>query len=157
MANKRVNTLRASLIGCVILTVTPACAQLAQINTTTNIQVPLINLVSEQKNVTAEEIQKSRQQLQGFLSPGTNLVYTDRLAKLYAENNMQPLWDDETAVLEFKQQLAELALAGFQPQFGKLLSLLVKNKQLNQMERDIILSDAMLGYLYFICNKLVAE
>lgn len=61
MANKRVNTLRASLIGCVILTVTPACAQLAQINTTTNIQVPLTNLVSEQKNVTAEEIQKSRQ------------------------------------------------------------------------------------------------
>lgn len=65
---------------------------------------------------------------------------------------MQPLWGDETAVLEFKQQLAELASAGFQPQFGKWLSLLVKNKQLNQMERDIILSDAMLGYLYFICN-----
>lgn len=27
-----------------------------------------------------------------------------------------------------------------------------KNKQLNQIERDVILSDAMLGYLYFICN-----
>ncbi|CAA2930420.1 hypothetical protein ARSQ2_01550 [Arsenophonus endosymbiont of Bemisia tabaci Q2] len=65
---------------------------------------------------------------------------------------MQPLLDDETAVLKFKQQLAELALAGFQLQFGKCLSLLVKNKQLNQMERDIIFSDAMLGYLYFICN-----
>ncbi|WGL99294.1 L,D-transpeptidase [Arsenophonus sp. aPb] len=152
MANKRVNTLRASLICCVILAITPAYAELAQIDTITNTQVPLTNLVSEQKNITAPEILKSRQQLQGWLSPGTNLVYMDRLAKLYAENNMQPLWDDEPAVLEFKQQLAELALAGFQPQFGKWLSLLVKNKQLNQMERDVILSDAMLGYLYFICN-----
>lgn len=152
MANKRVNTLRASLICCVILAITPASAELAQIDTITNTQVPLTNLVSEQKNITVPEIQKSRQQLQGWLSPGTNLVYMDRLAKLYAENNMQPLWDDEPAVLEFKQQLAELALAGFQPQFGKWLSLLVKNKQLNQMERDVILSDAMLGYLYFICN-----
>lgn len=152
MANKRVNTLRASLICCVILAITPACAELAQIDTITNTQVPLTNLVTEQKNITVPEMQKSRQQLQGWLSPGINLVYMDRLAKLYAENNMQPLWDNEAAVIEFKQQLAELALAGFQPQFGKWLSLLVKNKQLNQMERDVILSDAMLGYLYFICN-----
>ncbi|MFV9997243.1 MAG: L,D-transpeptidase [Arsenophonus endosymbiont of Dermacentor nuttalli] len=152
MANKSVNTLRASLICFVISGITPACAQLEQIKTITNSQVPLTNLVSEQKNVAVEEIQKSRQQLQGWLSPGTNLVYIDRLAKLYAENNMQPLWDDETAVLEFKQQLAETALAGFQPQFGKWLSLLVKNQKLSKMERDIILSDAMLGYLYFICN-----
>lgn len=147
MANKRVNTLRASLICCVILAITPACAELAQIDTITNTQVPLTNLVTEQKNITVPEMQKSRQQLQGWLSPGINLVYMDRLAKLYAENNMQPLWDNEAAVIEFKQQLAELALAGFQPQFGKWLSLLVKNKQLNQMERDVILSDAMLGYL----------
>ncbi|HGJ5875247.1 MAG TPA: L,D-transpeptidase [Arsenophonus sp.] len=146
------NTLCASLICCVISGITPACAQLEQIKTTTDSQVPLTNLLSEQKNLAVEEIQKSRQQLQGWLSLGANLVYIDKLAKLYAENNMQPLWDDETAVLEFKQQLAETALAGFQPQFGKWLSLLVKNQQLSKMERDVILSDAMLGYLYFICN-----
>ncbi len=49
----------------------------------------------------------------------------------------------------FQQQLAEIAIAGFQPQFTTWVSLLT-DPAVTGMARDVVLSDAMMGYLHFI-------
>ncbi|MDX7472756.1 L,D-transpeptidase, partial [Klebsiella pneumoniae] len=51
----------------------------------------------------------------------------------------------------FQQQLAEVAIAGFQPQFTTWVALLTDPAVTGQA-RDIVLSDAMMGYLHFIAN-----
>ncbi|ENG4186579.1 L,D-transpeptidase [Providencia rettgeri] len=85
------------------------------------------------------------------LPSGVKPVFASQLAKLYAERQMQLLWQDETAISQFQQQLAELALAGVQPQFAEWLAIL-ENNQLNELGRDVILSDAMLGYLHYLSS-----
>lgn len=64
---------------------------------------------------------------------------------------MQPMWENRDAVKAFQQQLAEVAIAGFQPQFNKWVELLT-DPGVNGMTRDVVLSDAMMGYLHFIAN-----
>ena len=70
---------------------------------------------------------------------------------LYAARDMQPMWENRDAVKAFQQQLAEVAIAGFQPQFNKWVELLT-DPGVNGMARDVVLSDAMMGYLHFIAN-----
>ncbi|GBU12633.1 murein L,D-transpeptidase [Enterobacterales bacterium] len=62
---------------------------------------------------------------------------------------MQPMWQDRDAVHQFQQQLAELAISGVQPQFTQWVKWLT-DPQVTGMARDIVLSDAMLGYLQFV-------
>ncbi|WP_036768843.1 L,D-transpeptidase [Photorhabdus australis] len=92
-----------------------------------------------------------REMLRSWLPAQVKPVFFDRLVSLYSANQMQPLWQNEAAVQRFEQQLSELALAGFQPQFGQWLTEL-NDSQLSHMGRDIILSDAMLGYLQFVSD-----
>lgn len=61
------------------------------------------------------------------------------------------MWDNRDAVKAFQQQLAEVAIAGFQPQFTAWVALLT-DPAVNGMARDVVLSDAMMGYLHFIAN-----
>jgi murein L,D-transpeptidase YcbB/YkuD len=49
----------------------------------------------------------------------------------------------------FQQQLAEVAIAGFQPQFTTWVELLT-DPAVTGMARDVVLSDAMMGYLQFV-------
>ncbi len=75
----------------------------------------------------------------------------NQLQLLYAARDMQPMWENRDAVKAFQQQLAEVAIAGFQPQFNKWVELLT-DPGVNGMARDVVLSDAMMGYLHFIAN-----
>ncbi len=59
------------------------------------------------------------------------------------------MWENREAVQAFQQQLAEIAIAGFQPQFTTRVSLLT-DPAVTGMARDVVLSDAMMGYLHFI-------
>lgn len=59
------------------------------------------------------------------------------------------MWDNREAVQAFQQQLAEVAIAGFQPQFTTWVELLT-DPAVNGLARDVVLSDAMMGYLHFI-------
>lgn len=61
------------------------------------------------------------------------------------------MWENRDAVKAFQQQLAEVAIAVFQPQFNKWVELLT-DPGVNGMARDVVLSDAMMGYLHFIAN-----
>lgn len=92
---------------------------------------------------------KNFNQVQAELPPGIKLFYHSSLASLYTSNNMQLMWQDNDAVQQFQQQLAELALSGVQPQFIQWVKWLA-DPSINGMSRDIILSDAMLGYLQFV-------
>lgn len=90
----------------------------------------------------------SQSSIQSYLPVGVQLHYSSRLSSIYTSNKMQPLWRDQSAVEHFQQQLIEVALAGVNPQFSDWVQALVGTKP-HGMARDIILSDALLGYLNF--------
>jgi murein L,D-transpeptidase YcbB/YkuD len=92
-----------------------------------------------------------QQEILAALPQGVKPFYSGTLASLYATRHMQPLWQDREAVQQFQQQLAEIALSGIQPQFTQWVQQLT-DPEITGMARDIILSDAMLGYLQFVSS-----
>lgn len=92
---------------------------------------------------------KSRADIQSWLPAGYTPVYLNPLVTLYAAHDMKPMWENRDAVRAFQQQLAEVAIAGFQPQFTKWVELLT-DPNVSGMARDVVLSDALMGYLHFI-------
>ncbi|AHY12710.1 MULTISPECIES: L,D-transpeptidase [Citrobacter] len=96
-------------------------------------------------------VDKARAELQSQLPAGFTPVYMSQLELLYAARDMKPMWENRDAVKAFQQQLAEVAIAGFQPQFTTWVALLTDPAVTGQA-RDIVLSDALMGYLHFIAN-----
>ncbi|HGY5112438.1 TPA: L,D-transpeptidase [Citrobacter freundii] len=96
-------------------------------------------------------VDQARAELQSQLPAGFTPVYMSQLELLYAAHEMKPMWENRDAVKAFQQQLAEVAIAGFQPQFTTWVALLTDPAVTGQA-RDIVLSDAMMGYLHFIAN-----
>ncbi|MDR9892312.1 L,D-transpeptidase [Pseudenterobacter timonensis] len=92
-----------------------------------------------------------RQTLMNGLPAGYTPAYINQLTLLYAARDMTPMWDNRDAVRAFQQQLAEVAIAGFQPQFTTWVELLT-NPAVTGMARDVVLSDAMMGYLQFVAG-----
>ncbi|WP_113625821.1 L,D-transpeptidase [Pectobacterium peruviense] len=107
----------------------------------------VISGLSQSSGVVSAE--KSRAGLLSALPHGVSLHYLSDLSSLYAQHQMQPMWADNRAVQQFQQQLAELAIAGVQPQFTTWVTSLT-DPQLTGFARDVVLSDAMLGYLQFV-------
>ncbi|WP_230351916.1 L,D-transpeptidase [Lelliottia sp. WAP21] len=95
--------------------------------------------------------QALREQLQSTLPSGYTPAYLNLLTLLYAARDMKPMWDNRDAVRAFQQQLAEVAIAGFQPQFTAWVELLT-DPAVTGMARDVVLSDAMMGYLQFVAG-----
>ncbi|WP_437888109.1 L,D-transpeptidase [Phytobacter sp. V91] len=100
---------------------------------------------------TANAAATARSALQAELPANWTPVYMNALAGLYAAREMKPLWENREAVQAFSQQLAEVAIAGFQPQFTTWVELLT-DPGVTGMARDVVLSDAMLGYLHFVAG-----
>ncbi|BFO09397.1 L,D-transpeptidase [Serratia rubidaea] len=94
---------------------------------------------------------QSRAEMMSALPQGVTPRYLATLAPLYAANHMQPMWQDRETVQQFQQQLAELAISGIQPQFNQWVKQLT-DPAISDMGRDIVLSDAMLGYLQFVSS-----
>lgn len=92
-----------------------------------------------------------RQELFSKLPAAYTPAYANQLTLLYAARDMKPMWEDRDAVRAFQQQLAEVAIAGFQPQFTTWVELLT-NPDVTGMARDVVLSDAMMGYLQFVAG-----
>ena len=99
--------------------------------------------------LSADAAAKSRAGIQAVLPSGYQPVFMNPLVSLYAARDMKPMWDNREAVQAFQQQLAEVAIAGFQPQFTTWVELLT-DPAVNGLARDVVLSDAMMGYLHFI-------
>ncbi|MDU4355908.1 L,D-transpeptidase [Phytobacter diazotrophicus] len=100
---------------------------------------------------TADAPANARSALQALLPANWTPVYMDSLSALYAAREMKPMWDNRDAVQAFQQQLAEVAIAGFQPQFTTWVGLLT-DPNISGMARDLVLSDAMMGYLHFVAG-----
>lgn len=94
---------------------------------------------------------QSRSQIESQLPAGYKPVYLNALSALYAAREMKPMWENRDAVQAFQQQLAEVAIAGFQPQFTAWIEQLT-DPAVTGMARDIVLSDAMMGYLQFVAG-----
>jgi len=99
--------------------------------------------------LASETTAASRAEIQSLLPAGYKPVYLNPLVTLYSARGMKPMWENRDAVRAFQQQLAEVAIAGFQPQFTQWVELLT-NPNVNGMARDVVLSDALMGYLHFI-------
>lgn len=99
------------------------------------------------KTTTLSSVQ-SLNHLQAELPSRVKPLFMPTLASLYAANHMQPMWQDRDAVHQFQQQLAEVAISGVQPQFTQWVKWLT-DPGITGMARDVVLSDAMLGYLQF--------
>ncbi|EKT58440.1 L,D-transpeptidase [Providencia sneebia] len=147
MAKKRVRTLQLSVI-CGLMSL-----QFSVFSAQENIQTvtPETHLqpLSESTSVITVTPVESLAQITAALPADYKPVFPNLLAKIYADSQMQLLWQDETAIESFQQQLAELALSGVQPQFNEWLVALEDHK-LNELGRDVILSDAMLGYMQYL-------
>ncbi|QLZ60565.1 L,D-transpeptidase [Citrobacter freundii] len=96
-------------------------------------------------------VDNARAELRSQLPVGYTPVYMSQLELLYAARDMKPMWENRDAVKAFQQQLAEVAIAGFQPQFANWVALLT-DPGVTGLARDAVLSDAMMGYLHFIAN-----
>ncbi|QOL15040.1 L,D-transpeptidase [Dickeya dianthicola] len=94
---------------------------------------------------------KSHASVSAGLPAGVSPHYLSELTALYARQHMQPMWSDSHVVKAFQQQLAEVALSGIQPQFTTWVTWLTDPK-LNGFARDVVLSDAMLGYMQFVAG-----
>lgn len=99
--------------------------------------------------LTDDAVASTRSALEAALPAGYKPVYMNQLAALYAAREQKPMWENREAVKAFQQQLAEVAIAGFQPQFTAWVELLT-DPGVSGMARDLVLSDAMMGYLQFI-------
>ena len=109
---------------------------------------PALPMVPASSSMT---VAQSQAELLAALPKSVVPHYLSTLAPLYAANQMQPMWQDREAVQQFQQQLAELALSGVQPQFTQWVKWLT-DPAITDMARDIVLSDAMLGYLQFVSS-----
>ncbi|RLM23037.1 L,D-transpeptidase [Brenneria alni] len=101
------------------------------------------------QNTDSISVENSRTALLAALPVGITPHYLADLSSLYAQHQMQPMWGDSRAVQYLQKQLAELAISGIQPQFTTWVSWLT-DPQITGFARDIVLSDAMLGYLQFV-------
>ncbi|WP_337233954.1 L,D-transpeptidase [Proteus terrae] len=92
---------------------------------------------------------EARTKLQSWFPTGYKPLYLTQLAKVYQVNNVALIWQDEKIVQQLQQQIAEVAISGIQPQFGQWLTQLGA-PELTKEARDVILSDAFLGYISFV-------
>lgn len=98
---------------------------------------------------TEEERTKMAVNLQLVLPANIHPYYLEQLSDIYKANDMLPIWNDSNVRNELEMQLAEVALAGVQPEFSKWVKWLT-DPELKGISRDIVLSDALLGYLQFV-------
>ncbi|MBG5920997.1 L,D-transpeptidase [Providencia stuartii] len=147
MAKKRVKVLQLSII-CGLLSI-----QLPVLSAQDNGQVLAEETAPQQAIIATPTVvmtpAESLAQITSSLPADVKPVFSSQIAKIYADRQMKLLWQDETAIEQFQQQLAELALSGVQPQFSEWLVAL-ENTQLSELGRDVMLSDAMLGYLQYL-------
>lgn len=136
------NAFHKAIMGCALISLLASCSLS---NATTD---EVATAIADAQTSVATT-QQTQARLKALFPATVTPYYLSTLSTLYTANNMKPMWEDSKAVKEFEQQLGEVALAGFQPQFNQWVTLLA-DPEIKDMARDVILSDAMLGYLQFV-------
>lgn len=145
----KVNSLQWMIIGCSLIFGQAAVSR-AQAEILTTTEQTILAPVDTQATVAIPlTVEQSRAQILASLPVDYTPLYLNNLSELYASRDMQPMWQSDDAIQAFSQQLAEVAIAGIQPQFADWVEQLT-HPSVQGMGRDIVLSDAMLGYLDYI-------
>lgn len=145
----KVNSLQWKVIGCSLLIgLAPVSLAHAEMLAPAE-QTVAVPADSQTAVVMPLTVEQSRAQILANLPAGYTPLYLNNLSELYASHNMQPMWQEEGAIQAFSQQLAEVAIAGIAPQFAYWVEQLT-HPSTQGLGRDIVLSDAMLGYLDYI-------
>lgn len=100
------------------------------------------------KATVINTIPKTQQALTALLPGQVRLVFPDTVLRVYATQGSQLVWSDETLRREFEQQLVEMALTGIDAQFLQW-AIWLSSPELTEMARELVLTDAMIGYLGF--------
>ena len=132
--------------GCLILGFVPIALVHAENMTATESH---LSALAEVATTAPLSVEQSRAKIVASLPGDYSPVYLSRLSELYARRDMHPMWQDSGTAEAFSRQLAEVAMAGIQPQFARWIEQLTR-PELQGLGRDIVLSDAMLGYLDYI-------
>lgn len=80
------------------------------------------------------------------------LQFKPLLAKLYADNKYQLLWQDKAAERQFLRDYAAFVAAGISKRSGQSLEAIQQSEQLGGLTYDVLLTDAFLDYLYYAKN-----
>ena len=79
-----------------------------------------------------------------------NLQFKGIVAKIYADNNFQPIWNNAQAKSEFLQQYAAMIAAGIAKRSVQELKAIDETPE--GLTQDVLLTDAFLDYLYYANN-----
>jgi murein L,D-transpeptidase YcbB/YkuD len=145
----KVNNLQLIVIGCSLMFGLAPVALVHAENLTTTEQTLPVQVETDLVTVMPLTVEQSRAQILASLPVNYSPLYLNNLSELYAQRDMQPMWQSDEAIQAFSQQLAEVAIAGIQPQFAYWVEQLT-HPTVQGLGRDIILSDAMLGYLDYL-------
>ena len=82
-----------------------------------------------------------------------SLLLTNATAKVYLDNDFQPMWEDKTATRQFLKEYAAFAASGVSAKSAKALQQILSQPE--GLARDMLLTDSFLDYLYY--NKNVYQ
>lgn len=111
-------------------------------------KVPLQLNTAEQDKMAQ---QYSNEQVLDEKFPQLKLLFKQKIAELYADNNYQSLWNDKQSIRQFLYDYSALAISGVSKSSWEQLVKL-DAAPLNSLERDILLTDSFLDYLYYADN-----
>lgn len=80
------------------------------------------------------------------------LQFKPVLAKLYADNKYQLMWQDKAAQRQFLRDYAAFVASGISKRSAQSLDAIAQAEQVGGLTFDVLLSDAFLDYLYYAQN-----
>lgn len=116
---------------------------------------PVVNAAPVSNNTTTTVVQntvpfdfeKAKTEL---ASNSINIIFANKLNEIYVQHPTA-IWSNASQRNAFEQQLTIMALSGIHPQYQNWIEAMT-NEQLSESAKELVLSDAMIGYSYFTQN-----
>ncbi|OOF68338.1 L,D-transpeptidase family protein [Rodentibacter caecimuris] len=81
-----------------------------------------------------------------------NLQFKSLLAKLYAENKYELIWQDDLAKRQFLREYAAIVASGISKRSAQSLEIISKAENVGGLVYDVLITDAFLDYFYYAKN-----
>ncbi|UAY78068.1 L,D-transpeptidase family protein [Pasteurella canis] len=104
----------------------------------------------EEERIAVEKQALAEEQLNAKLGE-IKLQFKSAVAKIYASNNFQPIWQDSSAEKQFLREYAMLVISGVSKNSAEILAKIDAIPEGN-FERDVLLTDTFLDYMYYSYN-----
>ncbi|MGC6394670.1 Murein L,D-transpeptidase YcbB/YkuD [Pasteurella multocida] len=104
----------------------------------------------EEERLAAEKQALAEQTLTDKLGQ-IELQFKSTVAKIYADNDFQLLWQDKATEQQFLREYAALVLSGISKQASTILEHIDSTSE-GSFERDALLTDTFLDYMYYANN-----